>query len=302
MIPEDYLLITEIDGTGQQHKISLERLRQGPITVGRVPTEEQKKEPNFRPRPNHIYIGGNARTVNWISSCQCTLLAKENPNSPRGWDYFVHDGCSTADGNWKLSKNGIWVGHRQITGFLELRPGLSGNIVIFPKLQNGLIESNYHSILEWPAHKESGDDTDPPTLQQYQAVQMERRIFEAEAAQAKQQLEQLAKNMGQMQVQFIREREELGQKINDQSDVLLKLSNTLEKERDINRQQENQLAARRKAEKKIKLGMLVLGLSLAAIAAFALNLDHETIKNIFEWSTLIVGAVVTALGLKGMTE
>ena len=290
MKAESYLLITEIGGSDQQHEISLERLRRGPITIGRA-----------EPAENHIQIGVGARCQNWISSRQCTLLAEENQASPRGWDYFVHDG-HLVDGEWKPSKQRVWVGHRPVTGFMQLRPGLAGSITIFPKFQNDLINSRYYCILEWPAEKEPGDDTDPPTLQQFQAIQMERRIYEQEATQAKYQLEKLTEAMGRMQVQYSKEREEFGQKLNEQSSVLLDLSSTLEQERALNRQQESQLLARRKAEKKIKLCLLVLGVSLAAIAAFALNLDHETIKNIFEWSTLIVGSVVTILGLKGITE
>lgn len=285
MIAEDYLLITEIAGDGQ-HKVPLAKLRHMPITVGRAQESE-----------SHIHIGTTANTKNWISSYQCTLLAQRNTDSPRGWDYYVHDG-HMVDGEWRLSKQGIWVGHRAVTGLLELRPGLAGSITIFPKIDNDLVQSKYHCILEWPAQKEPGDDTDPPTLQQFQAVQMERRIFKAEAAQAKKQLETLARNMGSMQVQFTQEREELSQKINDQSGLLLRLSGNLEQERQVNEKQELQLAEQKKRNKRVKISIASLGLIVLAIAAFAINIDQETMKDLLEWSLLIVGGIAAIFGVQ----
>ncbi|NEQ55504.1 MAG: hypothetical protein F6K11_36205 [Leptolyngbya sp. SIO3F4] len=287
MVPEDYLLVTEIT-TDYQHKISLERLQCGFVTLGRIAPKEEDG--------SHIQIGTEANSRDWISAHHCTLLAKENPESPRGWDYFVHDGSLTPDGNWKLSRQGIWVGNKQIDGYLELRPG-SGHITLFPKIQNDILMSSYHCILEWPAIKEDGEDTNP-TLKEYQQVQMQRRIFQSEAAHAKEQLQLLARNMGDMQTQFSKEREELGFKINDQSTMLLQLSKTLEEERQINRKQEKELAAQKDRNKKVRISIAVLSFIVLAIAAIALRVDQETLKDLLEWSLILVGTVGAILGIK----
>lgn len=294
MISKDYLLITEI-GTGAHHEIFLERLRQGPITIGRAAKSD-----------NHIQIGIGADSKNWISSCHCTLFAQRREDSPGLWDYYAHDGCQDPQGNWVPSKQHIWVGNKEISSALQLRPGFGGHVTIFPKIQG----CNYYCILEWPAEKEDVDDTNPPTLQEWQLVQMERRVYKEEAGNLKQQLENLGRKMISMQDSFQMEREELRSKLNDQSSLLLGLSKSIEQEKSLNHQQQLELKERQcteekvklelrrrqRAEKKIMTAMFILGLAILAIAIFMLNVDQAMIKDYAEWAALIASAVIALFG------
>ncbi|ESA39101.1 hypothetical protein N836_28920 [Leptolyngbya sp. Heron Island J] len=281
--PFDYLLITEIT-TKRQHQIPLSRIREDALTIGRSSLGS-----------NHLQIGLGTDAYSWISKQHCTLFALPRENAPGKWDYYIQDGHQES-GHWIPSQQGIWVGGRQQPADLpiQLRPG-PGQIEIFPKLA-GL---KYRCILEWPTEPEPGDDTDrdPPTLQQYEAVLMEKRVFQEQAEHNRQQLERLGRNMAHMQATFTDEREELSGKINQQSDLLLQLSTTLEQERQLNKQQQDELTAQRRRNLRVKIAIATLGLIVCAIGVLALNVDQETLRGVLEWSLLIVGGVGGVLGV-----
>ena len=160
-------------------------------------------------------------------------------------------------------------------------------------------ESGYRCILEWEGKAGPGDDTDQsrPTLQQHEAVLRQRRLFREQAEHNREQLERLAKNMTLMQEEFQKEREILGQKLQQQSTTLLAIGGNLQKEKDLNKRQERELAAQRKRNRQIKFAIAILGAVVSVIAILALNVDQATMKDILEWSILIVGAGGAALGL-----
>ncbi len=274
----DYLQITEIGIDGQCYQIPLEEIREHPVTVGRSTSAEY-----------HYQIGVGADVRDWISSCHCTIFAKPSDESPRGWDYFVKDGCLHGE-TWRSSSNGIWLGDKQIVSELELRPGLGGAITIFPKLSNAEISSKYHCLLEWPATKESGDGDTHPTLQDLHKAEMKARVFAKEALKAKEQLQHIAKTMGEMQLEFNKER-------NQQSEALFRLSSEIEEERKMNAQQQKELLARRKAERQIRVTVIGLGIVMAAIGAIALQVETEDIREIFEWTVIILSSSAAIFGL-----
>lgn len=286
MSAENYLQVTEI-GTGAQHKILLETLREGPITLGRSASN-----------PRHIQIGVGADSCGFISSCQCTLSAELSEDQ---WSYFVQDGCRRNE-SWQPSKTGIWVGNRSIADRLELTPG-AGHVVIFPKINNDLCQSNFHCILEWPCVKDNDlSQSEPPTLQQYQAALTQKNAYWEEARRGKEQLERLGRKMSEMQLYFTKERELLDEKMNKQSDLLINLSATLEEERQVNSRQQKMLIQQQARNKRVRLSIAVLGGVVIAIAVLALNVDQDTLKSILEWSLFIVGAAGAIVGITDGTN
>ena len=294
--PSDYLLITEIT-TERHHQVPLKDIRERPVTIGRSELAD-------------IQIGHDTDAYGWISKLHCTLFAQLRGDASGSWDYYLQDGHNV-DGYWLPSQHGIWVGGRQHPADLpiQLRPG-PGRIEVFPRMT----DSKYSCILEWPAESEPSEDADkePPTLQQYEAVVMERKIFEDQAEHNRRQLERLGRTMAQMQAQFTTERTLLDSKIDQQSTLLLKLSMTLEQERQVNQGQENQLhsqqdqlaeqekqlADQRKRNNRVRLAILLLSLIVFAIALLALQIDQKTWRETLEWVLLAISILGAVFGAK----
>ncbi len=264
--PASYLLITEVS-TNDQHQIPLKRLQAGPVTLGRA---------------GHIQIGRSSEAGPWVSRCQCTLWAEPRKENPDLWDYFVHDGC-IHENEWQLSKEGLWVAGERVVGKLNLRPG-PGEIVLFPKI----FDFRYFCILEWELVKDPTDDTenDPPTRQAYDEAKRRERIFKAEAAQLQEQLSELAKRMVILKEQSTAE---IGQ-----------LVKVIEEKREIDAQQQKSIAALESRSRKIRVAVLVLSIFMVIMAALALNISQETIKDMIEWTMLIGALVGGAFGIKSL--
>ena len=276
MKPADHLEITELP-SGTQHRIPLSELGEGFVfTIGRAES-----------RTGHIQIGRNTDAEGFISRHHCTVYSSKRRNGD-GRDYWIQDGA-LIDGHWQASRQGIWVdGNQWPSGLpIQLRPG-PGVIDIIPKFS----ESGYRCILEWEGKAEPGDDTDQsrPTLRQHEAALRQSRLYKEQAKHNKEQLERLAQSMAAMQEDFAKERERLDQKLMDQSTTLLAISGSLEKEKQLNARQE-------KHNRQIKLAIATLGAIVSVIAILALNVDQATVKDILEWSIILVGAGGAALGL-----
>ena len=262
MIPDRSLQISEIGIDGRTITLSLERLQNAPVTVGRARDSE-----------NHYQIGKGSPSRSYISSYQATIYAKENPASPRGWDYMVKNGAFV-DGAWKESQQGIWEG-KKLVSEAQLRPGLGGYVTIFPKINNEEVSTNYHCIIEWPAKLEDGDDTHP-TVQDLHEAKHEARVFAVEAESlraelttAKSQLTDVAQSMGHMQLQFSQEKQQYDERFTRQNRALCAVKTTLEEQRLINKAQDAKIA-------KIRtLG----GIGIAAVL-FSLGIEIDQLEKI----------------------
>lgn len=244
----------------------------------------------------HIQIGSGSPVQNWISSYQCSLFAKPRTDKPGEWDYYLRDGYEGAQG-WKPSSNGVWLSERRISADLDLqlRPG-PGVITIFPKVDS----SNYRCILEWPTVREPGDDTNQgtPTFQEWQLVQMERRIAQEEVAHTKKQLAKLGSTLVEMQDRFRKERKLFEEQLNQQSDAIIQLTGTIEQERQTNQHQQAVLATQNRRNKQVKMALIALGVVIFAIAALALGIEHEALDNALKWVSVFAGFLGLAGGWK----
>ena len=260
---------------GEVYEIPLERIRRGPVTIGRAAPKNEQDD-------SHYQIGAAARNRAAISSYHATIYAVENRDSPRGWDYFVRDGAAI-NGGWKESQQGIWIG-KDLISQVELRPSVGSHVTIFPKMDG----FEYDCILGWPATPEQGDDT-TPTVQNLHKAQMKARAFAAEAAETKKQLLLVGQTMTAMQQTFETERANMFAKMDKQSTMIMALSAAIEEEKRINAEQS-------RTDSRQQIYIFVLGVAIATFAAIVLNVDGEAIREVFEWSLLAVGSL---LALKG---
>ncbi|MEM9805817.1 MAG: hypothetical protein AAF959_11100 [Cyanobacteria bacterium P01_D01_bin.56] len=183
----------------------------------------------------------------------------------------------------------------------QLRPG-PGRWQLFRKASG--IASGYHCILEWEAIQEPGDDTnqDPPTFQEFQEIQQQKRVFQEQVNEYSQQLQSLGKRMAVMQQNFDAERADLSGKLNDQSTMLFQISGKLESEQDLNQKQQRELASQRKRNHQVKIALVVLSVLVAVIAVVGAGIDVELIQQIAEWTLVIIGAVGALFGAMGLSE
>lgn len=272
------LQVTEIGiSDGQFYQIPLADIRRHPVTIGRAPSS-----------PDHYQIGVGSPTQNAISSYHATIYAVENIKSPRGWDYFVRDGVRTGAG-WKESQQGIWIG-KELVEEVELRPSAGGHVTIFPKIDGHA----YHCILEWPAELEPGDDTNP-TLQNLHKAQMKARVFAQQAAQTKEQLLDLGKNMVSMRASFEHDRKNM--ELNNAR--LIKMIGELQSEIE---QRKRVDAEQNKANKRQQACIVGIGIILTAFGLTVLGLDSERMAEIFEVSMVFATLALTWFGGSKLIE